>query len=260
MRIVGDEQIRPAVLIVIERHHAEALAIWVVQAGLCGHVGELALAQVPIELGRSTLVGFRRAIALDGPVQRTPQVIFRRPDDVIRHEQIQKTVLIVVEPCRTGSKNCIADARCRRHVEEMSAAFVVQQAVTFQRGDVDIVPAVVIVIADADPQTEGFHVEPAAGGDVSEAAVLHVAVQSSGGGLTFGVPLVAVQDENVEPAVSIDIHKRTSGTQRLRQPFLAFGSVRVLKLNACFLGDVDEPDCGFRFRRRWFRRASRQQC
>ena len=62
-------------------------------------------------------------------------------------------------------------------VAELAAAFVVEQAVAFERGDVDVVAAVVVVIGDGHAHAVHLDVEAAAGGDVGERAVVVVAIE-----------------------------------------------------------------------------------
>ena len=47
-------------------------------------------------------------------------------------------------------------------VAELAAAFVVEEAVAVERGDVDVVAAVVVVVADGDAHAVHLDVEAAA--------------------------------------------------------------------------------------------------
>ena len=64
-----------------------------------------------------------------------------------------------------------------RHVAKLAAAFVVEQAVAFERGDVDVVAAVVVVVGDGHAHAVHFDVEAAAARDVGERAVVVVAIE-----------------------------------------------------------------------------------
>ena len=59
-------------------------------------------------------------------------------------------------------KLAFCDAGRLRHVAELAAAFVVEQPVAFERGDVDVVAAVVVVVADGDAHAVHLDIEPAA--------------------------------------------------------------------------------------------------
>ena len=60
----------------------------------------------------------------------------------------------------------VGDAGGFRDVGELAAAFVVEQAIALERGDVDVVAAVVVVVADGDAHAVHLDIEAAAGGDV----------------------------------------------------------------------------------------------
>ena len=64
LRVVGDEDVGPAVLVVVEQRHAERLRRHVEEAGLGGDVVEGAVALVAIEPRRAAAIGLRRAVAL----------------------------------------------------------------------------------------------------------------------------------------------------------------------------------------------------
>jgi hypothetical protein len=73
-----------------------------------------------------------------------------------------------------------SDARCRGHVFELAVAFVVKEAVAFERGDVDVVAPVVVEIGHGHADAVDFDVEAAAARDVGERAVMIVAVERCG--------------------------------------------------------------------------------
>ena len=74
-------------------------------------------------------------------------------------------------------KFAFADAGSSGHVAKLAAALVVEQPVAFERGDVHVVAAVVIVIRDGDTHPVHLNVQAAAGGDVGERAVAIVAIE-----------------------------------------------------------------------------------
>src|SRR5262245_8702759 len=53
------------------------------------------------ETGRRSLVRFRCAVRFLCPIERAPNVGGRGPLDIVGHEQIEITVLVVVKPGRT---------------------------------------------------------------------------------------------------------------------------------------------------------------
>ncbi len=130
-----------------------------------------------IELARCALVGFRRAIGFRCAIERTPQVAFRCPLHVVGNEQVEFAIAVVIQPCRARAEVSIADARGGRHVAELAAAFVMEKVIAVERGDVDVVAAVVVEIADGHAHSVHLHIQAAAGGDVGEGAVMIVAVK-----------------------------------------------------------------------------------
>src|SRR5206468_8546171 len=121
-----------------------------------------------IGLRRRALVRFRRAIRLRGAVERAPQVTLRSPLDVVGDEQVDLTVLVVIEPGGRGGEIRIVDAGSLGYVAKLSATFVMEQAVAFERGDVDVFLAVVVVVGTGNPHAVHLDIEAAARGDVGE--------------------------------------------------------------------------------------------
>ncbi len=76
-------------------------------------------------------------------------------------------------------------------------AFVVEEAVAFERGDVDVVAAVVVVVADGDAHAVHLDVEAAAGRDVGERAVAVVAVERVQRAAASRRPVLAVDEQDV---------------------------------------------------------------
>ena len=111
--VAADEQVRPAVAVVVEHGDAHDLVARIVHARARRRVLEPAAAQVVIELRCDRLVRVRPAIAAHA-VLRAPDLRLdrRRPLDVVADEQIQETVLVVVEPCRADRERSCAG--CRR--------------------------------------------------------------------------------------------------------------------------------------------------
>ena len=102
LRVVGDEQVEPAVAVVIEQRDAERLRGRVVETRLLRHVLERAVAGVAIERRALTLVRLGRAVRLRLAVERAEQVLLDRPVDVVGDEQVEPAVAVVVEPRGAG--------------------------------------------------------------------------------------------------------------------------------------------------------------
>src|SRR5712692_11187838 len=70
LSIVGQQNVGPAVSVVVEDSDAEALGSWVVELGFLRGIFELAVAQVVPQPCRRTLVGLRRAVGFVCAVER----------------------------------------------------------------------------------------------------------------------------------------------------------------------------------------------
>src|SRR5215469_8780247 len=87
-----------------------------------------------------------------GTIARTPlpapDVVLRRPFDVVRHDQIKVPVLVVVKPAGArGPSAFIGNACLRRHVGKGSVAVVVIEDRAVVAGDIEIGIAIVIEVA-----------------------------------------------------------------------------------------------------------------
>ena len=125
-------------------------------------------------------------------------------------------------------------------VAEFAVAFVVEQAVAFERGDVDVVAAVVIVVADGDAHAVHLDVEAAAARDVGEGAVAIVAIERGGGAAAARGAVLAVDEQDVGPAVAIDVEEGAARAHGLGQILLARASAVVGEVDAGGGGDVGE--------------------
>ena len=104
LRVVGDDQIRPAVLIVVEHRHAERFRARVEDAARRGDVLERPVAAVAKEPAGVAAVGLGRAIRLLLAVGAAEDVVLGRPLDVVADEEVEQAVAIEVEPERRGAE------------------------------------------------------------------------------------------------------------------------------------------------------------
>ena len=162
------------------------------------------------------------------------QIGRHRPLDVVRDEEVELAVLVVVEPERAGRESAVRDASLLGHVRETPAAQISKQAVAAKRRDVDIRVAVVVEVGGRPAHPVDLHVEPRPARDVGEDAV-HVSIERRPRpGLLRGgrVEAPAVDEQHVLPAVSVHIEEHDAGAHRLGQVFLAEASVRVNERDA----------------------------
>ena len=63
------------------------------------------------------------------------------------------------------------------HVAKLAVALVVKETVAFERGDVDVIAAVVVEVGNGHADAVHLHVQAAARGDVGECSVVIVAIE-----------------------------------------------------------------------------------
>ena len=120
---------------------------------------------------------------------------------------------------------------------------IVVEAVLAVVGDVEVVPSVVVVVADADALAPSGRGKAGFGGDVGESAVVIVAVKVVGGSLSGGkaFELRAVDDKDVGPSVIVVVEDGDAGAGGLDDVFLCIHAAEdVLRGEAGFFGDVGE--------------------
>ena len=125
-------------------------------------------------------------------------------------------------------------------VAELAVAFVVEQAVAFERGDVDVVAAVVVVVADGHAHAVHLDVQAAARGDIGEGAVVVIAIERRQRFAAARRPVLAVDQQDVGPAVAIGIEEGHAGAQRFGQVLLAGPPAVVHELDAGLRGHIGE--------------------
>ena len=96
-------------------------------------------------------------------------------------------------------------------------AFVVEQAVAFKRRDVDVRQAIVVVIGHGHAHAIHLHVQTAARRDVGERAVVIVSIQRRHRVASARRRILPVDQQNIGPAIAIQVNERDARAQRLRQ-------------------------------------------
>ena len=175
------------------------------------------------------------------------QVLQALDVNVGRDEEIQVPVPVVVEEraSRVPAFRIAADSRLPGHIREGAVAVVSIEDVRASVGDEQIVEAVVVVVADANPvRPPGAH-EPGILGDVGERAVPIVLVKAVRRDLAVGnaAPPRTVQQEDVEPAVMVIVVESDPAAIRFRN-VVGTGDLSVVdRPSQAGLGrHVDETD------------------
>ena len=152
-RVVGSENVCEAVIVIIGDCHAHPFAEMAAHTGFFGDVGKSPVAVVAIQ---SVGEGIKlRRVAVDAklaPLGPAERVFVEPPDAIIRHEQIEQAVVVVIKPGGTNGPNLAAlgadaaDSCRKRHVSERAVTLVVKELVVVDADDVEILPAVVVVV------------------------------------------------------------------------------------------------------------------
>ena len=118
-----------------------------------------------------------------------------------------------------------------RDVAEVAAAFVMEQVIAAHSGYVNIVAAIVIVIADSDAHAVDFDIQTAAVRNIRKRSVTVVAIEGRCGVAAMWNPVAAVDEKNIGAAIAIRIEECDTGTHGFRQPFLTGASCVLREMN-----------------------------
>ena len=99
------------------------------------------------------------------------EILLDGPFHVVGDEEIELAVAVVVEPGRARRETGIGDAGLRRHIDERARPRVAKQAIGAERRDVEIGPAVVVVVAGGHAEPVELGRKTRGTGDVGERAV-----------------------------------------------------------------------------------------
>ena len=186
-------------------------------------------------------------------VERAVDVFLERPLHVVRDEDVEPAVAIVVEPRRARAEVGVLDTGRLRHVAKPEVPLVVEQSIALDRGHIEIVATVVVVIAGGNTHPIQRYVEPAPGDDVRERGVAVVLVDRRERLAPARLPVAAVNQDDIEAPVVVQIDERTARAHGFWQIFLTRAPVVVHEGDAGRGGDISERHG----RRRW-RRAERR--
>ena len=217
------------VAVEVENRHPEALATRVEEAGRLGDVGEAFRSVVPVEDGACPVIRLRGAVALVDAVEGAEDVLLDGPLHVVEEEEVEVPVAVGVEPGGAARKARMGDRRRMRGFPKNPVAGVFQQAVRPERGQIDVLVPVGVVVGDGRPDAVERGVEPRAGGRVLEGSVAAVEVERRGGFGSAAVsgPAPAVHEEEVLVGVAVGVEESHPAAHRLREVLLAEGSVLV---------------------------------
>ena len=167
-RVVGDVDIEPAVAVEIIGDDAEPGAVGAGDPGRFGDIGEMTAAVIAIEAIRRRTVGPRPAVVARAGSVGAGLVACEREIQVVRHEQIEIAIAVVVEKGRARAPERIAHARVARHIGERPVSVVAKQRIRSEARDEEIQVAVVVVVADSDAHSISAQTDPRLCRDIGE--------------------------------------------------------------------------------------------
>src|SRR5215472_6146547 len=245
LRVVRYQDAGPSVIVIVKNRNAQALRGGVFQAGfLCG-IFKFAFAQVVPKPRRGPLIRFRRAIRLVPAVERAEEVIRYRPLNVIRYHQIELAIAVVIHPgCAGGEFTRPPQPRRLGYIGKRAVAVVVEKMTLAEGRDEDIVEAVVIVIADCNPQAVEGNGQTGLAGDIAKGSIMVVVIELRRGRphLRMSGPIRAIDQQNVGVTIVVVIDEGTAGPHSLRQILFPECAIVVYEADAGLSADIAEGD------------------
>ena len=219
-RIVGDQQVDFAVVIDIDESSGKAVVmVLVADARLVAHVGEGAVSIVMKEMVRLALQSAWSATGI-GPAKRAVgetyniRTRYRRmvhiEVNVARDKEIQLAVPVIIAKRSPGGPIAQRHPGLFGHIGKCAVMIVVVQPVFAIVGDINIWPAVVVVIADGHAKTPAVIGDARLGGYVSERPIMVVMKQRRVRSLALAVVSIvgrAVHQIDVEPPIVVVVNE-----------------------------------------------------
>ena len=138
---------------------------------------------------RRSLVRLRSAVGFVRSVERAVQIALLGPLHVIRNDQVQLAVPVVVHPRRAGGKFIrVPTSRGLGHIGERPVTIVVKEMALSERGDEEIVVSVVVVVADRRAEAKHRNRQSGLARHVREGAVVIVVIELQRGRRASGCP------------------------------------------------------------------------
>src|SRR5262249_25426839 len=178
--VVGHEEVRPAIIIVIGGTHREVVALRMIDFHGSGDIGEGPVAVVVIQNRRSARIRLRAATRGNAISDRAGAFTVRAEVSVTAYVKIEAAVAVIVEKCRAGMK-CRSeisprDSRLLGNIGEGSIPIVVIKNVAAILGDVKVRVTVVVVISPDTAQPVGSSRHACLFRNVGESSIPVVAI------------------------------------------------------------------------------------
>ena len=219
-RVVGHEQIHPAVVIDVRCDHAPGLAGGLSDVGLFRNLGEGAVAVVVEQPARHGFVNpWDAVIALAGLAVAAEFVFGLVEIHEAADEQVKPTVVVVVEPDGARGPAGRGDTRFFSCVGKSSVAVIVVEDALTVLGQVNIREPVAVVVPDRHALAVAAACYPGRLRDIGERPVAVIPVKRVAERRLGVVEIAfsAVHEVDVEPAVVVVVEEGASGAGGLRQ-------------------------------------------
>ena len=257
--VVGHEDVREAVTIVVGKGDAHSLPADLADARGRRHVREGPVPVVVVKRVGKRGVILGMTVGAHVRVGPAEGVFVDLPFAVVRYEQVQAAVVIVVEPSGGYRPHLLAVQHRPAHsglvgdVRKGAVAVVMKELVLGDIGDEDVRPPIVVVISHRDADAVSLALDSGLLGNIREGTVAIVVEQP--------VPILgrlflqrrngrAVDEVNVQVPVVVVIEKRHAGEHGLGQILVGRGAVVRDEVDAGAVRDFFECDRSQRRRRR----------
>src|SRR5581483_695694 len=127
--VIRNGDVGPSIIVEVREDDAHALSFGLANTGGIAHVAEGAVVIVVIELRVLAFVVSWMAIgSISGSAFAAPEIILRRPIDVVGHHEIKPAIFVVVEPSSARRPaTFVGESGFRSHFGKGSVASVVIQ-------------------------------------------------------------------------------------------------------------------------------------
>ena len=230
-RIVGDEDVRPAIAIEVLHGDSQALARVPPDAACLGNIPKTAIAFVVIDKMSDRLELIGMAIVAAQRLALAAEDVHRKvPYGIARDDQIQQSVTVVVDEERACGPARATHPGLSGDVTERAVAVVAIERIVAVTSDVQIGVAVVVIVRHGDAHAVAQSAQPGLLRHVSEGAIPVVAIEPIPEGRVglvgqlslrhgIGEPC-PIDKEDVELAIAIVIDQSNTARHRLDQILL----------------------------------------
>src|SRR5581483_5311906 len=213
--VVGDEQVGPAVVVIIGRPHGEIESVGLINLGRFGHIREGAVVIVVVQHRRRSLIRSWPAACGYAIPNFAMLLALWTEIGVTAHVEVEPAIPVIVKEGCAGvelaAKVRARDPRLGSHIRERAVAIVVVKHVAAVLGDVQVGIAIVIVVAPDAAQTVRRAWNPRLIGHIGERPVAIVAVQSIAYADAAPVTVTPVYEVDILVAVAVEVGNAYAG-------------------------------------------------